>query len=155
MPEGRIHHSVVTFNGRIYVIGGYEFEGDVEDTIYYSSPPTVPATVDINPDTLNLKSNGQWITAYITLPEAYSVGDVDVATVELVHNDVVVDAADWGEVQGGVLMVKFDRIALRDYLGAADLSDGDKFYDVTLTVTGKLLNGQPFEGSDTIVVIRR
>ncbi|MEW5995324.1 MAG: glycoside hydrolase family 16 protein [Candidatus Zixiibacteriota bacterium] len=31
-------------------------------------PPVVPATVDIDPDTLNLKSQGRWITAYIELP---------------------------------------------------------------------------------------
>lgn len=122
----------------------------------YSIGPEEPlsATVDIDPDTLNLKSNGEWITAYVTLPEGYSVGDIDIASVELIHNDVVVDTADWGEVQDGVLMAKFDRATLRDYLGEVDVDDGDKFYDITLTVTGNVA-GTLFEGSDTITVKRR
>jgi len=52
-------------------------------------------------------------------------------------------------------MTRFDRIALRDYLGEADLSDRDRFYDVTLAIVGGLADGAPFEGTDTIAVIRR
>ena len=115
--------------------------------------PTVPATVDIDPDTLNLKSNGQWITAYITLPEGYSVEDIDVNSVELRH-DSWVNSTVWGEVQDGVLMVKFDRASLRDYLGEVDVDDGDKFNDITLTITG-IVAGTLFEGSDTITVKRK
>jgi len=112
--------------------------------------PSVQAGITIDPETLNLKSNGQWITAYVTLPEGYSVGDIDIATVELVHSDFAL-AADWAEVQDSVLMTKFDRAALRDYIGVVDVDDGDKFYDVTLTVAG-MVAGTLFEGSDTITV---
>lgn len=111
------------------------------------------ASVDIDPDTLNLKSNGQWIKAYVTLPEGYSVEDVDVTTVNVTHNDFVL-TADWGEVQDGVLMINFDRAALRDYLGVVDVDDSDKFYGITLTVKGNVA-GTPFEGSDTITVKRK
>jgi hypothetical protein len=117
-------------------------------------PPVITATIDIDPDTLNLKSNGEWVTAYITLPEDYLVEDINVTTIKMSHNDFVL-AAEWVDVQDGVLMVKFDRIALRDHLGEADLDDGDKFYDITLTVTGKLVDETPFEGSDTITVIKK
>ena len=44
------------------------------------------------------------------------------------------------------LMVKFDRQALIDYLG-------DTTGDVTLTVTGELIDETQFSGSDTITVI--
>ncbi|MBA7493596.1 hypothetical protein ES702_04155 [subsurface metagenome] len=125
--------------------------GDYDFWLIKLAPEKILATVDIDPDTLNLKSNGQWITAYVTLPEDYSVEDIDVTTVKLMHNDDVVEAADWGEVQDGVLMVKFDRATLRDYLGVVDVDDGDKFCDITLTVTGDVA-GILFEGCDTITV---
>lgn len=114
----------------------------------------IAATIDIDPDTLNLKSNGEWITAYVTPPEGYLAENIDVATVKLSYNDFV-SAAEWGDIQDGVLIVKFDRIALREYLGEADLDEGDKFYDVTLTVTGQLAYRTLFEGFDTIVVIKK
>jgi len=101
----------------------------------------IPVTVNVDPDTLNLKSKGNWITAYITLPEGYSVDDIDLVSVKL--GDI---AASWGEVQGTVLMVKFDRQVV-----ANTLSPGS----VTLTITGELTNGQPFSGSDTMRVMSK
>lgn len=135
-------------------------------------PPLIQATLDIDPDTLNVKSNGQWITAYIELPTGYEVADIDLATVVLTHSDIYQDYAvtdpQYGFVTDpnaylmdhdgdGIMerMVKFDRIALCNYLAIADLDSGDKFYDVPLTVAGQLFDGTPFEGSDTLVVIRK
>ena len=132
----------------------------------------VSATVDIDPDTLNVKSNGQWITAYIELPTGYDVADIDLAKVVLTQSDTYQDYAVTDTQYGFVTdpnaylmdhdgdeimerMVKFDRIALCTYLGTADLDGGDKFYDVPLTVAGQLIDGTPFEGSDTIAVIRK
>jgi len=107
------------------------------------------ATVDIDPDTLNLKSNGQLITAYITLPEGYSVEDIVLETVE-----VEGIPAEWGEIQNGVLMVKVDRVMVQNTLtGMIDYEEGVKFYDIELTVTGELTDGTPFEGNDTIRII--
>jgi hypothetical protein len=42
-----------------------------------------PAVNDIKPDTLNLVSNGNWITAYIELPAGYRVADINVSTIML------------------------------------------------------------------------
>lgn len=125
---------------------GYTWtDGTLEATISavpdMPPPPPVSADINIDPDTLNLKSNGKWITAYITLPEGYSVDDIDLASVRL--GDVT---ASWGEVQGTVLMVKFDRQFV-----ASTLSPGS----VTLTITGELISGQPFTGSDTIRVLSK
>jgi hypothetical protein len=47
----------------------------------YGGP--VPATIDIDPDTLNLKSKGSFITAYIELPEGFDVNLIDVCSVML------------------------------------------------------------------------
>lgn len=104
------------------------------------------ATVDIDPNTLNLKSRGRWITCYIELPEGYDVLDIDVGTVTLSYGEHKV-TAEWGDVQDGVLMVKFDRSEV-----AGILSPGGA---VELTVTGELTDGTSFEGSDTIRVISR
>ena len=113
---------------------------------------TIPVAVDIDPDTLNLKSNGQWITAYITLPEGFNVEDVDPATVKLEGV-----SASWYEIQDGVYMAKFDRAEVKTAIDSPmqDYDTGDKFVPIALTVTGNLLNGQPFEGTDTIVVIKK
>jgi len=100
--------------------------------------------VDIKPETLNLKSNGKWVTVHIGLSAGYDVNDIDIGTVALEGIP-----ADWGKVTGDKLKVKFSRAALiehiRDVLG---ITEGD----VELTVTGNLLDSTPIEGSDTIYV---
>lgn len=115
------------------------------DTGYftYQLIPAITATVDIHPETLNLKSKGRWITCYIELPENYSVSDIDVSTIML--NDTI--PAEWGNVQNTRMMVKFDRAEVIRYIRDAQ---GIKYGDVTLTVTGELYDGPIFEGSGTI-----
>jgi len=109
----------------------------------------ISATVDIDPDTLNLKSKGEWITCYIELPEGYDVNDIDVGTVVL--NGAVPAEPKPTEVgdndHDGVpdLMVKFDRSSVQDILEPGD--------EVEITVTGELTDRTLFEGSDTIRVI--
>jgi outer membrane protein assembly factor BamB len=104
-------------------------------------PPPIHANIDIDPDTLNLKSRGRWITCYIDLP-GYDVNNIDISTILL--EDAI--PAEWGDVQGTTLMVKFDRGEVEDYIGVPQ--------DVIeLWVTGEFYDGTEFEGSDTIRVI--
>lgn len=105
---------------------------------------TIPATVDIDPDTLNLGSKGNWITAYIGLPAGFDVADIDVTTVKLEGLPAV-----RGEVQDDVLMVKFDRAAVEALVQGMNLQLPA---DVTLQVTGTV-GDVAFEGSDTIRAI--
>jgi hypothetical protein len=125
----------------------------------------VPATIDINPDTLNVKSNGEWITAYIELPTGYDVNGIYVSTINLEHpsftEPIPVDSSAPATVGDydidGIfdLMVKFDRTAVVAYLGTEDVTEdetGTDYYE-ELTLTGELTDGTPFEGSDTIRVI--
>ena len=107
-------------------------------------PPTVEAIVDIDPDTLNLNSRGKWITAYIALPEGYDVQEIDVETVSLKKDDFEV-GGEYGEFQTGILMVKFRRSEVQSILEAAE--------EVELTVTGDLVDGGRFEGTDIIRVV--
>jgi len=110
----------------------------------------IPAPIDIDPDTLNLKSKGKWITCYIELPEGYDVAEIDVSTVML--NDLVpAESRPTGILDhdgDGIaeLMVKFSRSGVQGILGTADQAE--------LTVTGELADGTPFEGADTIRVVQ-
>lgn len=110
-----------------------------------------PATLEINPDTLNLKAKGKYLTAYIELAEGYSVTDINVASLQLLAGTTAVLAelcpTEVGDHDGdGVddLMVKFNRSLVQAAVspGAAEL-----------TIFGYLVDGTPFEGSETIKVI--
>ena len=96
--------------------------------------------IEIKPETLNLKSKGLF-TAFIDLPEGYDGEDIDIS-------NVVCQGAPAlsGHVTGnGKLIVKFDREDLNP-----DPPTGDP---VTLTVTGLLIGGASYWGSDDIRVI--
>ena len=106
-----------------------------------AAPEVIPATIDFDPDTLNLKSKGKWVTCYIELPEGYDIHDIDISTVEL--NFEV--GGEYGEFNISYCMVKFDRQAVIDILPIGD--------SVEITVSGRLIDGTRFEGNDTIRVI--
>jgi hypothetical protein len=116
----------------------------------------VMATIDIKPETLNLKSKGNWITAYVELPEGYNVADINVSTV-LLNGTIPAELTPTaiGDYDGnGVpdLMVKFDRTQVIRYILDHTSIEG-RFSTVTLTLMGSLNDGMLFEGSDTIRVI--
>lgn len=108
------------------------------------------ASVDIDPDTLNLKSKGKWITCYIELPAGSDVGEIDVSTI-LLNGQVPVEPhpTEVGDYDGdGIadLMVKFELSATQDIVEVADA--------VQIPVAGKLNDGTEFEGCDLIRVKR-
>lgn len=110
-------------------------------------PCPLVATVDLDPNTLNRGSNGKWVTAYIELDGSADVADIDIATVRL---EGTIAAAfkpaaigDLDEDLVPELMVKFPRASL-DYLSVGMH---------TLKVSGSLLSGETFEGSDDVTVI--
>ncbi len=108
---------------------------------------TIDATVDIDPDTLNLDSKGKWVTCYIDLPDEYEVSDIDAESI-LLEGLLDVQRSD---IQDGVLVVKFDREDLAAYI---DVVLGVvPPVEVELVVMGTLTDGTPFEGRDTIRVI--
>jgi parallel beta-helix repeat protein len=115
----------------------------------------INAKIDIKPDTLNLKSRGQWITCYIELPKGYSVRDINVSTIRL-NNTVsaclkptIVGDYDGDKITD--MMVKFDRAKVINYILSV-AGKKTRLGQATLTITGKLKNGMRFEGSDQIKI---
>ena len=115
---------------------------------------SISATVDVTPNTLNLKSRGKWITCRIELPEGYNASDIDPSTIML-NESIPVDPFWADEPHGSVegddddsvphLIVKFDRTAVGELI----LAKGITYGNVTLAITGEV-DGTPFEGSDVI-----
>jgi hypothetical protein len=116
------------------------------------------ATIDFDPNTLNQKDKGQWVTVYIEAPQGYSASGIDGSTVSLFGVPAYIGKEGWakaGATGGNVAdfdgdgklerMVKFDRAAI-----ITALNNGN---NVPVVVIGKV-NGFWFEGTDYIRVIK-
>ena len=119
--------------------------------------PNTPAELDITPNTLNLKSRGKWITAFIE-PVFGSAKDIEIDTVFLegvvpaVSNpkyDFVTNESEYlvDHDGDGTLerKVKFDRASVQELLTPSTAE---------LTVSGSLSDGTAFSGTDTIRAIK-
>jgi predicted CXXCH cytochrome family protein len=109
-----------------------------------------PVSMDFtfNPHTLNLASNGNWVTGYLQPPAGYSASDIDVASILLNGSIPVAMGAptaicDCDEDGVDELMVKFDRAEVQ-----AILSEGKE----VLVVVSGFVAGERFVGTDMIRV---
>lgn len=109
--------------------------------------------IDFDPDVLNLKSEGNFVTVYIELPEGFDLNQIDISSIML--NDLVpaltkpTEIGDYDSDRILDLMVKFERNKVQ-----AILNPGEK---VSITITGRVFhNGNylDFRGSDIIRVIK-
>jgi parallel beta-helix repeat protein len=121
------------------------------------SPPGVPVAVKICPPTLTLRGRGRWLTAFITLPAGYTRKDVNVSAILLNHT---VPAAmrfrrihDCGGEETLAVLVRFDRTDVLRYV-LDQVATRRKGITVTLTITGTFKDGTPFQGSDTIRIVK-
>ena len=118
-----------------------------DDLEYSSTPPPVTATLDLDPDVINLASHAPWVTATIELSEG-SPTNIDLTTLRLAGS-VPADSkiATIGDADGDgkkELVVKFSREAL-DPLLTLGVND--------LTITGSLVTGESIEATDQVRVI--
>jgi hypothetical protein len=123
---------------------GQEAEVIIKRFLYL--PISIRATIDINPDSLNLASKGQWVTCLIRLGDGYNVSDIDSASVFL--KDTIKAKWVWSSGRSQVATAVFNRSEVQQMLAGLN-----KLGDVELTVTGQLVDGTRFEGIDTIKVI--
>jgi hypothetical protein len=105
-------------------------------------------TIDLNPNVINLKSHAPWLTAYIE-PSGFSPIDIDISTLRLAGSvpagPKFARVGDHDANGAPDLMVKFSRQAL-DPLLVGGLNQ--------LEVSGSLVTGQQFKGSDEVSVIQ-
>lgn len=126
-----------------------EVVGIADEVSSKDAIPTVQGVLDFDPDVLNLRSGGKYVTAYLELPEGYSVLEVFVPSVKL-------NGAVYAETCFGVqvfdtdmdgereLMLKFAKSDVK-----ATLAPGES---VEVRVTGVMNDGTPFSASDVITV---
>ncbi|UCE35951.1 MAG: exo-alpha-sialidase [Thermoplasmata archaeon] len=151
-PETSDSPDIVINENTVHIVWSDRRDGNRE--IYYKSmllpSSLISAIVDIKPDTLNLKSKGRWITAYIELPYNYTVFDIDISTI-LLENTIPVEnhPTEIGDYDSdGIieLMVKFDRADVEDHIGIPMNSK-------TLTITGEMVTNESFKGNDIVRII--
>ena len=117
----------------------------VNSTVHFTVRVT-ELSVDLNPNNLNLKSNGRWVTLRVTPPSGRSADEIDIRSLKLWYGGKDVTAM-WGNVDDGVLMVKFSRASLQKILS----EQAGK--EVKIKVTGAYNDDTTFGGEDTIRVI--
>ncbi|MBI4416130.1 MAG: hypothetical protein HY557_04010 [Euryarchaeota archaeon] len=131
----------------------------VSAAVRVEGPTTeIIAEIDFDPDALNPRSAGRWVTVYIELPAGHDPADIDASAIRL--DDALAPVLDprYGFVRDpagylvdhdrdGVLerMVKFDRAAVITLLPVGTNP---------VRVTGELSDGLSFSGwSDPVRVL--
>lgn len=94
-------------------------------------------SIVISPSTINLQSNGVWVTVHADIP--YSTVDTKTATVTL---DGIVARATFAD-NCGDLVAKFAVDEVRDILNPGP---------ATLTLAGWTVDGNSFSGTDAVMV---
>ena len=121
---------------------------------YLAQYNQVGADIIIYPKVLNLKSNRKRIISGIRLNEKYDPHDIDGSSLELsirFCRRCKIIYPDCGFPSQGRYISVFSRVDLIDDIETIDLSYPTK---LELKITGELNDGTPFEGWETIWVIK-
>ncbi len=108
----------------------------------------ISAGVDIKPESLQKRSQGQNVTAEITLPPGFDVNNIQVQSVRLCRDGNCIGAQS-GRVSGSRFIAEFRRA---DVIGL--IQNVTPPATVMFRVVGVVQPpGRPFEGSDTVRVV--
>jgi len=111
------------------------------------TPSIINATVEIKPETINLKSKGKF-KAFITLPSPYSVNNIDVDTIECEGAQAIDGKVEKNRFSATFRVQDLDLgFEIKFFKGSKD-----KKVEITLDVTGKLKDGTEFKGSNTVKI---
>ncbi len=120
----------------------------------------IEATIDIDPDSLNLNSKGKYVTVYIELPEEYGVHNIELSTVKIIKiGDTAVELpaeahpSEIGDHDGDGLpdlMVKFCRHDLLEAILDIIGDDDHGTFETEIVVSGGLIDGTLFIGCDLV-----
>jgi len=127
------------------VFGGYSDAGCLNDVWALSLPYAVKVAFEFMPQTLNLKSNGKWVTGYLQPPAPYLASQIDISSIRL-NGTVPVSAEFRPVIENGDtrLTVKFARAEVGQILTPGT--------HLPVVATGTIA-GRSFSGTDSITVI--
>jgi hypothetical protein len=114
-------------------------DGDDDDD---EAPEVIDASVDIKPETINLGSKGKF-KAFIELPSPYKEDNIVTSTVVCEGAHAIDGRID--SSSGGRYVATFNTQDL-------EVSTNSKREEKVFTVTGELMDGTKFKGSDTVKV---
>lgn len=109
--------------------------------------------VSIMPQTLNLKSEGNWITCLIQLPENVKASELDEDSIKL-NGTITAQKIEQLKNDPSELMVKFSRDAVITLVQSKSQTSDDAFPVVTLIIVGTVSPKFALWGSDTVRVIQ-
>jgi len=112
----------------------------------YEISASISVEVGISPDTINLKSQGKYITVLLTFSEGCDVTDVDVGSIRLQDQIQPLDWV-WLDEETREVMVRFDREDVQTVLSVGN--------NVDVKITGSFNDGTPFHGTGVVTVINK
>ena len=119
--------------------------------LFTGSPSLITVKIEIEPETLNMNSKGQWVTCKIELPSGYNPEDLIISSLLLQGvipaetQSVEVEHEEDDDHEADEVKVKFDRQRLQSLLTPGE--------HVKVFLTGRLSDGRNIKGEDTIKVI--
>jgi hypothetical protein len=135
-------------DGNIFAVGYHDADASTyyDDIITAKWGSSIPATVEMDPKSLNLDSNGNWVSFKVdSFPENPEFGPLDVDPTSCAVAGVNADLK-FGTANNNHYIGKADRLLVEDAIGAP----GE---EVEVQISGKLTTGKSFKGIATIKAI--